>query len=63
MLHPSKCEHSIYWPATDKINPYCPLCNPKYGLDSRATPAKKPRKRKSSTDNGLDSDNKLPEAA
>ena len=51
MLHPSKCDHGVYWPCTDKINPFCQFCNPKYGLRATDSP-KKPRKRKN-TDNGL----------
>jgi len=56
MLHPSKCPHGVWWPICDKIAIFCQCCNPKYGLDSRATPAKKSRKRKNTV-------NELPEAA
>lgn len=26
--HPSKCSHSVYWPAADEIALACQLCNP-----------------------------------
>ena len=28
MNHPSKCAHSVYWPANDPVNLGCQICNP-----------------------------------
>jgi hypothetical protein len=35
--HPSKCQHSVYWPASDEVNLGCQQCNPN-GLGAGEAP-------------------------
>ena len=37
MSHLSKCFHGVYWPAADKVNLGCQLCNPD-GMPTGADP-------------------------